>query len=744
MIMKDGSKIYDDKEMNRNKGTKIEDAGTELYGPAGAIWIQGGKLIMEEGSQIGDLDHTLNGRAIYADSGSMELSGAIYNIKSNNDMWNGSNGTHVHLRSGASLVLEDTFLADNSDIDTNGSAFYLIQESTLEAKSSILEDGTIKRATLKNLDNLGIYGNEGTKIVFDGEATGFKGGSHIIQVEGGAYYLVIGENAYIHDNRVGYGAIYSWGEGGQMHIYGKINHNIDNDHGGAISIANNGGPQYVYMYDGAEIIGNVSGDSGAGIMVSCGYLYMSGGKIAYNVAAGEGDLGNGAGVYVRRGGSFIMTGGEIFGNYAHGEGSGVTFDMDSKSYLKHELYISLKGGKIYDNYHKVALDENDVPIKDTGTRIDISIVDGDVGSNINRNIFVSSDSDISDSRVYLAGDNIYVLPKRNDIRIGLLSSETKQALKNIISSYAWEPLNASFWYQHDTGTSVKIGDIAGINMDLPVYAVIAKTDKNGNIVQGSTKVFTLEKLDDGLEGEISSYEHGAAVMLAQPDLDLIKLSIDGLDVIEKDDLIGGFIDIPYDVTIEATDSFINHLKSMDNEYDPITEFVIEVEIDEKENVDEDIVFASSIFDATVIYGDSFIEIECDLKEDWRDKLELLQDNNIIGKIEFSASLAHENYIGDTFHLSSSQITMKSTNHNNGDEILIPSNAHSMYLMTDEEILEPDEPNIKPNDPNDNINDGSTSKDDYCQMTFGDMWIWSDEYDACVLRTYIVDTSTKRS
>ena len=70
LIMESGSAIVDDK------------SGTRAGGVA-AVWSQGGKLVMEEGSEIRDID----GRAVYLEDGGIAtIDGTIHNITSNDKM----------------------------------------------------------------------------------------------------------------------------------------------------------------------------------------------------------------------------------------------------------------------------------------------------------------------------------------------------------------------------------------------------------------------------------------------------------------------------------------------------------------------------------------------------------------------------------------------------------------------------------------------------------------------------------
>ena len=113
--MKNGSKICDESSVviDRTKGTEIAGAEKSLYGPAGAIWLQGGTLKNGTGAVIDDII----GRAIYADSGTVNIGGTISDIKGDSDMWQGTGGLVVHVRNGAKCTLEEGCLIKNSFLD---------------------------------------------------------------------------------------------------------------------------------------------------------------------------------------------------------------------------------------------------------------------------------------------------------------------------------------------------------------------------------------------------------------------------------------------------------------------------------------------------------------------------------------------------------------------------------------------------------------------------------------------------
>ena len=102
LIMEAGSQIIDEKEITRVKGA------TGSFGPAGAVWIQGGILNMN-GGVIGGADNTvMTGRAVYVDGGTANVGGTLQNLKGTDAAWQGQNGVAVHLRSGGEATLTET------------------------------------------------------------------------------------------------------------------------------------------------------------------------------------------------------------------------------------------------------------------------------------------------------------------------------------------------------------------------------------------------------------------------------------------------------------------------------------------------------------------------------------------------------------------------------------------------------------------------------------------------------------
>lgn len=107
LVMEAGSQIIDDKEIIREKGT------TGSFGPGGALWLQGGTLNMNGGIIGGSNGVTMNGRAVFVDSGTANIGGTIQNITGTDAAWHGQNGIAVHLRSGGEATLTSTGKINN-------------------------------------------------------------------------------------------------------------------------------------------------------------------------------------------------------------------------------------------------------------------------------------------------------------------------------------------------------------------------------------------------------------------------------------------------------------------------------------------------------------------------------------------------------------------------------------------------------------------------------------------------------
>lgn len=551
IVMESGSVIED----NLTGYTRTKDSAAVSVGPAGAIWLQGGTLVMEEGSKI----QNVNGRGVYADGGKVEIGGAISNIAANKSaMWQANSGIAIHLRNNAEGTLTSTALIKKL---SGGSVIHCAGG----AKSFEMENGS-KITDCPSLNGNVIYA-QNSIVVIDGEISNvYATGNHILQTDGGTA-VTIGENGRILNNHAHYGAVYINGTNEHLDIYGKINGNICTDRGGGVVLSNNGGNHNAIMYKGAEICNNKAEKTGGGTMISKGVFTMNGGTISGNIsgtnrANPEADR-IGGGVFVRRGGQFIMNGGAIENNATTAFGGGVCFD--ASDYEGKELpnickvpKIELIAGTIKNNLRQVTVT---VTVGDkyqiTGGKLNDLAVTGKDYGKCDRYLYISREAAVGDKAVYFQTDSKTVTPADSsfDIRLGNTSDANVTALTDASKSMGWnnKPL-ATFWVQRDGAAALTIG---GLTLkDLPVYVLSLPVDETGNIPAASkVQVYEAQKTDTG-DIDITLPDvsgNGYAVAIVQPSQNHGRLIINGPETIEKNKT-GADYPVTYTVTYAMSES----------------------------------------------------------------------------------------------------------------------------------------------------------------------------------------------
>ena len=122
--MEAGSAMEDTTVTDRTRGSAEGEVG-----PAGAVWAQGGTLLMEAGAEI----RSMVGRAIYADGGNITIGGKIHDITGDANMWQGNlrektlPGVALHLRNGAVGSMSAT--GEITDIKGSGNAVFATGEA---------------------------------------------------------------------------------------------------------------------------------------------------------------------------------------------------------------------------------------------------------------------------------------------------------------------------------------------------------------------------------------------------------------------------------------------------------------------------------------------------------------------------------------------------------------------------------------------------------------------------------------
>ena len=158
LVMESGSKICDSDTYTRIKGATFSD------GPAGAVWVQSGKVEMQEGAFI----ENMNGRAIYEDGAGSDVTvdGTISGITGNSSMWQGNNGTAIYLRNMASAVITEN--CEISEV-TGASAVYLIGNNAEEKSKFRMQNG----AKIYGLSTKAVQQFQFSEATIDGELYGF-------------------------------------------------------------------------------------------------------------------------------------------------------------------------------------------------------------------------------------------------------------------------------------------------------------------------------------------------------------------------------------------------------------------------------------------------------------------------------------------------------------------------------------------------------------------------------------------
>ena len=666
LVMESGSKIIDTTVTSRVKGK-------DDNGPAGAVWIQGGNFTMNEGAEISNVI----GRAVYADGGKVTLGGTISGITASKNMWQGKNGTAIHLRNNATGTLTATGLIKNV---TGGGTIVNLSSSTYT-----MDAGSVMSGNQGN--NIAAYGGANT-IFMNGEITGIGNGNYNainLQAASNAtdlIYCKIGATGNIHDNNVWYGSIYVQGNNIELHHYGKINNNSSSDKSGGIVLANNFTGAKVFMYDGAEVSGNKSNNDGAGVMVSCGTFTINGGKISDNIAKGQA-----GGVYVRRGGQFIMNGGEISNNHANKYGGGVSFV--ASDYSGYVPYVALNGGTISGN---TMGDSNTKVSNDLGIGIDKS----EYSSHINRYLYISNDVTIGNKAVYFEVDKKTVTPADDSlgIKLGHASADSKTALKTASNGKGWDNPLATFWMQRSQAATLTVGGLNDkIISGLPVYAMALPVGEDGNpVTDANIKAYASQITDEGIKLTIpEGNTNGYAVALVQPTVDFgnVVITTDKSKIDKNNDKTkDGNYEIPYTATYNMSEnlkSIIDRSKDFIN--DENCKFTFTVELDKRLTAKSgagDYKFTSPIFDldkVTVAEDGSTVIAECKLKKDWTDHISELLDTPMV--LTGTGVLEEKDFnVGDIINTTGHiEVTISDGNLNS---IYIPANV--CQTLMEEEII----------------------------------------------------------
>lgn len=512
LVMKSGSVIEDEPAVITTRGSDADNKDA-AKGPAGAVWLQGGSFTMEAGSKI----QNVNGRAVYADGGEVTVGGTISGITGNPAMWQGRDGTAIHLRGmNASATLTSTAVI--KEISGGGSAIYVTGEGnriTTDPKS-IITDVT---------NTQGIHCASNSSAQLSGEITKVKN-SVALSLNDEAAALLEKEGS-IHNNACTTAVVYLRA-GAQLTIYGKINDNTSTGNCAALYIVTNGNSSHAILETGGEICNNSNGGSkyGAAVEVQQGdcSFTMNGGKVVGN----SGPLGA---IQVHKGSAkFIMNGGELTGNIS-------TTDGETGVYIENGTPTAeLNAGKA----QSITL------VKNVSSQMDMG------------HVYISDRFDLESGLVTMTQNAKTVTPAADslDIKLGNASPASVTALSDKSIANGWSAPLATFWAQRNGGAKLTVG---GLNPDknLPVYVLTQKTGANGNpdstavntyaaaVDAGGNVSFTLPAAD--LNG------NGCAVAIVQPTQDFGTLTISGPETI-KQNKTGEKHSVPHTVTYVTSES----------------------------------------------------------------------------------------------------------------------------------------------------------------------------------------------
>ena len=318
-------------------------------------------------------------------------------------------------------------------------------------------------------------------------------------------------------------------------------------------------------------------------MISKGIFTMYGGTISGNIsgtnsAKPEADR-IGGGVFVRRGGQFIMNGGAIENNAATAFGGGVCFE--ASDYGGTVPKIELNAGTIKNNLRQVIVgDEYQIT---GGISNDLAVTGKDYGK-CDRYLYISREAAVGDQAVYFQTDSKTVTPADSslDIRLGNTSAANVTALTNASDSMGWNDPLATFWVQRDGAAKLTVGGLT-LN-DLPVYVLSLPVDETGKVLDASeAQVYAARKTNTGDTNprdidvtlpDVSG--NGYAVAVVQPSQDHGTLVIQGPETIERNKT-GEHYPVTYTVTYDMSESMESMIEQSGGE----AEYVLAIDQDDR-------------------------------------------------------------------------------------------------------------------------------------------------------------------
>ena len=514
LVMKSGSVIEDASSITRSKG----DAGS--VGPAGAVWLQGSDFEMKSGAEI----KNVNGRAIYADGGTVTMDGMISDIQSNTHMWNACQGIALHLRGGASATFSGT-IQNVKSTDNDSYVVYDVSSSIAFKSGSTIKNcfGTAKYGSL-------IYSTGLTKeALLDGTITECHVPNNLIYSANSNFPTSIGPNAQITNNsgsRLFYdNSVLDLQNAPAMTISGTITNNTLTD---SMFVGSNNGRE-ITICDGAKINQNTLTSSTGSAIFWAGanrrIVMENGSEVCGNTVA-KGAVA----VVAGEGNCFTMKGGTISGNTVE-DGSLMLFTSGSWNQCS---TMAIEGGTISGNTvpHVLTvasgIGQEKVPginsyllvtensPKDVYFMVEGKTVTVDSGTKLGNADWKQSKYAFTDSK---AG-----------------GSRCVTLLNAAAVNYGCKSAFSTFWAQNADGTLVAVkmddlaeGEEAKFDKTKSVYVLIQETNEKGAPADGAeVKLLPATVAEDGainftLPGNTNGY--AVALVQADPDAELGTLTL---------------------------------------------------------------------------------------------------------------------------------------------------------------------------------------------------------------------------
>lgn len=504
LTMKSGSKIYDDNNEIIADRLSRKDTKNGETGAAGAVWVQGTNVEMQNGAVI----ENMSGRAFYLENSTAVIDGTIRKITGHSNLWQGSNGAALHMRDHSEATLGKNSVI--SDI-TIGTSYHAAIQMVMYAKVTMEAGAKVTNLTCTAIEAAGESTDQtkdDIKILLDGEFTNIKGWAVLRINNSDNMYCRIGESANIHNNTLENGAFYVQCPGLVMDIYGKI---TDNNQG--IRMFANYGGQQITMYGGAEI----SRNGVVGVNVARGTFIMKGGSISDNF---------GSGVSVGTGGIFEMQGGTIANNQTTGIGGGISYSSSMGWAADEYPIVNLVSGTITGNKMQVTKDSDSEgnPVYSGGISNDIAIAknsaDNKIFSSINRYVTIGDEMVIGNENIYFEKYGFTLDNPGSDVKFGNASTDCETAVTTALAGQYLTGVKGSLWYQtsHDNFPMTVNGLTYDNTKDL--YAAVIETKADGTPVDNAAVKLQVVEPDENstchlvLPGNANGY---AVVFLQEKD-----------------------------------------------------------------------------------------------------------------------------------------------------------------------------------------------------------------------------------